>query len=87
MSNARAAQDALLLSRFRSQLADGTAVEIRERAGLSRPEGAAVAAVDPSTLWRWERGACVARGDGATRYARFLALLEKQQQTSAPVAS
>lgn len=77
---------ALMLSRLREQLADGTAIQIRERAGLSRPEGAAAADIDPSTLWRWECRARTARGDGALRYARLLQALEAQHGATSGAA-
>jgi transcriptional regulator with XRE-family HTH domain len=83
MSNVKTA---LMLFRLREQLADGTAVQIRERAGLSRPEGAAAADIDPSTLWRWECRARTARGAGALRYARLLQALEAQLVDAPPGA-
>ncbi len=50
---------------------------LRERAGVSARELAAVLEVDPKTLIEWERGVATPRQINATRYAKILGELEE----------
>jgi|GEM_PF-1603861 len=67
--------DLALLARARKYLADGTALRIREDAGIKRVEFAAAADVSVPALARWEHGLQVPRGEPALRYARALGAL------------
>lgn len=56
----------------RAQAADGTAKSRREAAGISLREVAAAVQAAPSTVHRWETGACVPRGPKALAWAEML---------------
>lgn len=65
----------------RQALADGTAVDVREKAGVSRAAVARAIGVDESAVWRWEHGARRPRPAAAQRYAEVLrALFEATQR-------
>lgn len=56
-------------------LRSGEARAIRERARISRADLAKDVPIDESTLWRWEAGRTIPRGEKATRYAHLLRVL------------
>jgi DNA-binding transcriptional regulator YiaG len=64
--------DLIMLARLRARLADGTARQIREQAGLRRAEVADAVKVSTATLQRWEVAAQSPCGPPALRYARVL---------------
>jgi len=63
--------------------ASGSARRIRQAAGLSQAEVAAVLGVAQTTVASWETGRRVPRGPAAVRYGR---LLEELARDSAAVA-
>ncbi|MFF4367286.1 helix-turn-helix domain-containing protein [Streptomyces sp. NPDC001594] len=70
--------DVLSLSRVREEAISGAARRTRLAARLSLAEIAALCEVDPSTVWRWERGKRAPRGEPALRYAQVLGDLTAQ---------
>ncbi len=83
MSNAATKRDVLGLARLRAMLRSGEAVKIREAAEITNPEMATALGVNPSTLYRWETGKCVPKGEKAKAYARLLAELIAQRTSAA----
>jgi transcriptional regulator with XRE-family HTH domain len=69
---------ALRLVHLRAAISSGEAREIRVAARLSISEMAAACGVDQSTLWRWEQGKRLPRGEHAVRYADVLDSLQSQ---------
>ncbi|WP_372411839.1 helix-turn-helix domain-containing protein [Streptomyces luteireticuli] len=67
------------LSRVRASAFSGQARQTRLSAHLSLSELAKVCGVDASTVWRWEQGKRVPRGEPALRYARVLDTLAHAQ--------
>lgn len=63
------------LRRVRDIAASGYARTIRLGAELSLRDVARVVDVDPSTIWRWERGDRRPHGAAALRYGELLARL------------
>jgi DNA-binding transcriptional regulator YiaG len=63
------------LARIRTLVRVGVARDVRIRAGLSLPEVADAVGVSPSTVWRWEHGQRVPRGDAALRYGELMTRL------------
>lgn len=68
--------DILLIARTTQRGRDGTAREIRQRAGLSLAAVGKVLGVNPSAVQRWEKGETRPRGDMAIKYAELLTQLE-----------
>jgi transcriptional regulator with XRE-family HTH domain len=66
--------------RTRELVRSGEARAIRERAGISRLEVARELGVDESTIWRWEKGATLPRGEVVSRYSRLLRLLDGRSE-------
>ncbi|WP_030726318.1 helix-turn-helix domain-containing protein [Streptomyces sp. NRRL S-237] len=64
--------DVLRLAQVRADAASGAAMRTRAAARLSLSEIADLCGVDPSTVWRWERGKRSPRGEAALAYARVL---------------
>lgn len=60
------------LARVRALVRSGAALDTRVRAGISRTEIADALGVSPATVWRWEHGQRVPRGEPALRYAELL---------------
>jgi DNA-binding transcriptional regulator YiaG len=60
------------LTKIRRLTESGVARVVRESQGLSLTEIARSAAVDRSTIWRWEHGQRRPQGDAAIRYLRVL---------------
>jgi transcriptional regulator with XRE-family HTH domain len=56
----------------------GRGRDLRERAGLSVRELAALLGVDAATLCRWERGQTRPRGPGASRWVAACQLIENE---------
>lgn len=73
---------ALQLVQLRAAISRGETRQLREAARLSISELAAACGVDQSTLWRWEQGKRLPRGEHAVRYADLLDSL--REQASAP---
>lgn len=71
-------KDALLVVDARAALRDGRAQELREAAGLSQGELAAVVGVSSAAYCRWESGERAPRGVAALRLGRFLRALESK---------
>jgi DNA-binding XRE family transcriptional regulator len=69
-------RETLELSRMRGLVAGGLVREIRVGAGLTLAEIAKDVGVHPSTVFYWETGRSVPRGEGAVRYARLILELE-----------
>ena len=67
------------LAQVRAMILTGEARGRREAAGLSLSEVASACGVDTSTVWRWERGLRVPRGESAQLYARALAFMAARQ--------
>ncbi|MDP8931597.1 MAG: helix-turn-helix domain-containing protein [Actinomycetota bacterium] len=74
---------ALRLARVRAVVVSGEAQRLRKAARLSISEIAAACGVDQSTVWRWERGRRVPRGERALKYGELIDSLRKQIQESA----
>lgn len=68
----------LRLADVRAALASGEAQRLREAAQLSIGEVARACGVDQSTVWRWEQGKRLPRGQTAIRYADVIDSLRKQ---------
>lgn len=64
------------LSDLHSDVQSGRAREIRERSGLTQADIAACIGVTRAAVSLWEAGTRMPSGAAATRYARFLAVLE-----------
>ncbi len=64
--------DVLRLAWVRAAANSGAARQARTDARLSLSEVAQLCGVDPSTVWRWEQGKRVPRGEAALQYARVL---------------
>ncbi|MFI6469007.1 helix-turn-helix domain-containing protein [Streptomyces sp. NPDC050516] len=73
--------DVLRLVRVRTEASSGAARLARIKARLSLSEIAELCGVDPSTIWRWERGKRVPRGEPALRYGQVLDDLADGQLT------
>jgi transcriptional regulator with XRE-family HTH domain len=73
--------DVMLVVEARDAARTGRGQEVRERAGLTRPELAMLAEVSPLTLSRWERRETVPTGRPAIRYALALRGLRGQGVT------
>lgn len=69
---------ALRLVQLRAAISTGETREIRVAARLSISEMAAACGVDQSTLWRWEQGKRLPRGEHALTYADVLDSLRNQ---------
>lgn len=72
-------RDLLLLARAREIARTGRAIGIRQSAGLSCADVGAAVGAAPSTIWRWERGERMPRGEAALQWASFITALQKQQ--------
>lgn len=66
------------LVRVRELVRSGAARSIRVAAGLSLGEVAESVGVAPATVWRWEHGDRVPRGDAALRYGELLQALMRR---------
>jgi DNA-binding transcriptional regulator YiaG len=64
--------DAVEIATAREMIRSGRAKLIREGAHVSRSEVASSIDVTESTVWRWEEGKRIPRGDVARRYGRLL---------------
>lgn len=69
---------ALRLVQLRAAISSGETRQVRVAARLSISEMAAACGVDQSTLWRWEQGKRLPRGELAIRYADVLEALRKE---------
>lgn len=69
---------ALRLVRLRAAVASGEAQRLRVAAKLSISEVADACGVDQSTVWRWEKGTRLPRGDHALEYADLIESLRQQ---------
>lgn len=74
---------AVQLAMVRRMLADGSARQLREAAGLSRQEVADELEVDESTVCRWETGVRHPRAADALRYGSLLAELAALEEAPA----
>lgn len=81
MSASTELEKAVDLVRLRQMISTRRAEQIRLGAGLDRGEMAAAIGVARNTLWRWEHGEQVPRGDIAHRYLAVLDRLEALQLT------
>ena len=72
----------LRLADVRAALASGEAQRLREAAQLSIGEVARACGVDQSTVWRWEQGKRLPRGETAIRYADVIDSLRKQASST-----
>lgn len=70
--------DALRLVHLRAAISTGETRRTRVAARLSISELAAACGVNQSTLWRWEQGKRLPRGERAVRYADLLDSLREQ---------
>lgn len=68
--------DVAVVAHLRCLLADGSAKEIRERAGLSTVELGRFLGVEHSTIVRYEAGTLRPSPDLALQYGRVLAILQ-----------
>jgi DNA-binding transcriptional regulator YiaG len=64
--------DAVALSKARALARSGAARSVRLAAGLSLSEMARPVEVSPTTIFRWENGERVPRGEPALRYLELL---------------
>jgi DNA-binding transcriptional regulator YiaG len=55
---------------------------IRDRAGVTLSEAAAVINVSPMTLWKWEQGRATPNRNNAILYRRLLEALKKAASSS-----
>lgn len=69
---------ALRLVQLRAAISTGETRQIRVAARLSISEMADACGVDQSTLWRWEQGKRLPRGEHALRYADVIDSLRTQ---------
>lgn len=72
----------LRLADVRAALASGEAQRLREAAQLSIGEVARACGVDQSTVWRWEQGKRIPRGQTAIRYGNVINSLRKQASSA-----
>lgn len=72
----------LRLADVRAALASGEAQRLREAAQLSIGEVARACGVDQSTVWRWEQGKRLPRGQTAIRYGDVIDSLRKQASST-----
>jgi DNA-binding XRE family transcriptional regulator len=69
----RSHQQALaLLAEAREAAATGSGAKLRQAARLSRAELGRAAQIDEASVWRYEAGKRVPRGESAIRYAKAL---------------
>lgn len=73
---------ALRLVRLRAAISSGETRQVRVAARLSISEMAAACGVDQSTLWRWEQGKRLPRGELATRYADVLEAIRTGRESA-----
>ena len=73
----------LLISAGRRHAATGTGRTIRQAAGLSLSDIGIAVGANESTVWRWEEGECLPRGDRAVKYAQVLADIERATRAAA----
>lgn len=73
----------LRLARVRAVVVSGEARRLRQAARLSISEIASECGVDQSTVWRWENGTRLPRGESALRYGELIDSLREQAQKSA----
>lgn len=73
----------LRLARVRAAVTSGEAQRLREAAQLSIGEVARECGVDHSTVWRWERGTRLPRGERALKYGELIDSLRQQCKASA----
>jgi DNA-binding transcriptional regulator YiaG len=78
------AEELVRLTRVRALATSGTARAIRIAAGLSLPLVAEAIGCGVSTVWRWEQGQRVPRGEPALRYGALLEELVAAGQGSRP---
>src|ERR1035438_7085314 len=71
---------------LRAWLASGRAVELRDKAGLSRAAVARDLGIAESAVWRWEHGRRNPRGLHAAAYYRLLARLAPREGARWPAA-
>ncbi|MGW3416495.1 helix-turn-helix domain-containing protein [Streptomyces phaeochromogenes] len=76
---------ALRLVQLRAAISRGETRELRVAARLSISEMADACGVDQSTLWRWEQGKRLPRGEHAVRYADLVDSLRNQVATQPKV--
>lgn len=74
---------ALRLVQLRAAISTGETRRLRVEARLSISEMAAACGVDQSTLWRWEQGKRLPRGEHAVRYADVLDSLQSETAAAA----
>lgn len=80
MAQTLSSRDLELHLQTQERLRSGEAVALRERAGLSQRQVAALIRGDHTTVGRWERGERrVPRGVLALRYGRLLARLAERE--------
>jgi DNA-binding transcriptional regulator YiaG len=70
------------LAKVRQLITTGEARELRIAGGLSLSEAGAPVPVDGSTVWRWENGVRMPRGENALRYLRVLEMLQSLRKAS-----
>lgn len=68
-------EEAVLLVAMRRATLDGTALLLRQKAGLSQDDVGHACGVTGAAVQRWETGARIPRGVAARHYARLLAEL------------
>ena len=78
MNQSRIPKGSLAVARVHRLLLTGAARDLRARAGLSLAAVGADVGVTASTLWYWETGQHVPRGEAAVRYLRYLERLERE---------
>ena len=69
-------RETIELVHMRDLVRFGLVRELRIGAGLTLAEVARDVGVTPSTVFYWEKGRSVPRGEGAVKYARLLLDLE-----------
>jgi DNA-binding transcriptional regulator YiaG len=69
--------EAMEIAEGRELILSGRGQVIREGAHLTRSELAREIDVDQATVWRWETGRRMPRGEAARRYGSFLKELAK----------
>lgn len=69
--------DILATAQLRADLRSGRARDIRQRARLSCAEIGKEIGSDASSVWAWETGRRVPRGENAERYADLLWRLDR----------
>ena len=70
------------LAEVRQLIASGEAKARRVNAGFSLSEVAGPCHVDTSTVWRWEEGIRIPRGQTALRYGQVLAMMQPLGEAS-----